>query len=35
MTWSRDPFPARDSDSFCVDRDGVVTSLDFIWVGGY
>jgi hypothetical protein len=33
--WIKDPFPARGSDSFCVDRDATVTSLDFIWVGGY
>ena len=35
MTYVPNPFPARSSDSFCVDRDGTVTSLDFIWVGGY
>jgi len=35
MTYIPNPFPARISDSFCVDRDGIVTSLDFIWVGGY
>lgn len=34
-TWVEDPFPARASDYFCVDRQGKVTSLDFIWVGGY
>jgi hypothetical protein len=31
MTWIKDPFPARSSDRFCVDRTGRVTSLDFIW----
>jgi hypothetical protein len=35
MDWIPDPFPARGSDSFCVDQQGIVTSLDFIWVGGY
>ena len=35
MTYVPNPFPARASDSFCVDRNGTVTSLDFIWVGGY
>ena len=35
MTYIPNPFPARISDSFCVDHDGTVTSLDFIWVGGY
>ena len=35
MTWIKDPFPARDGDSFCVNRAGAVTSLEFIWVGGY
>jgi hypothetical protein len=30
-TWIPDPFPARDSDSFCVDRAGHVRTLEFIW----
>jgi hypothetical protein len=30
-TWIPDPFPARDSDSFCVDRAGRVRTLEFIW----
>jgi hypothetical protein len=29
--WIPDPFPTRDGDQFCVGRDGLVTSLDFIW----
>jgi hypothetical protein len=29
--WIPDPFPTRDGDRFCVNRDGQVTSLDFIW----
>jgi len=31
MDWIKDPFPTRSGDRFCVDREGHVTSLDFIW----
>jgi hypothetical protein len=29
--WIPDPFPTRDGDYFCVDGDGTVISLDFLW----